>query len=366
MTFSPPPCSTGRTPIVHKAWRLEPEGTNPNLDPVKLRGNVDFDPRRDDLFKVLPEQRQIARHDAALAESDRDRTSRFLKVMGNSVGFGIYVQLDRDDTRTKPVPIEVHTGDDKPYRTTTTTPERPGAYCLPPVAAALTGAARLMLALLERSVTDARGCFAFCDTDSMAIVSTRSGRRTKRLSTEIPVLSWKQVDEIVTRFETLNPYDRDVVPGSILEYEKENFTPRTKQRRELRCFAISAKRYQLTNTRGRPREVEPARSRTPTQPHRWHPQGIRRPGLGLRPQSTRDSLRVARPARRQSTLHHFCPGLPLVPQDQRRARLHRPRSNRSTSCSSPTPTRSTRHPPQAPTPSPPTTATPTPGPILTG
>ena len=58
----------------------------------------------------------------------------------------------------------------------------------------------------------------------MAIVSTRSGRAPKGHLSGIPVLSWNQVDEIVSRFEALNPYDKDLVPGSILEYEPENLT----------------------------------------------------------------------------------------------------------------------------------------------
>ncbi len=38
-------------------------------------------------------------------------------------------------------------------------------------------------------------------------------------------LSWADVDEIVRRFEALNPYDREIVPGSVLEIE-----PRTTAR----------------------------------------------------------------------------------------------------------------------------------------
>src|SRR5439155_15043949 len=53
--------------------------------------------------------------------------------------------------------------------------EKPGRWCFPPLAATIAGAARLMLALLERSVSDLGGTYAFCDTDSMAIVATRDG-----------------------------------------------------------------------------------------------------------------------------------------------------------------------------------------------
>ena len=55
----------------------------------------------------------------------------------------------------------------------------------------------------------------------------------------------KKSSRISERFEALNPYDRSLVPGSILRAEPENFDPETGEQRELVCFAISAKRYCL-------------------------------------------------------------------------------------------------------------------------
>src|SRR6059058_5161674 len=49
---------------------------------------------------------------------------------------------------------------------------RGGNYTFPPLAAAITGGARLLLAMLENLVTDAGGAYAFCDTDWMAVVAT--------------------------------------------------------------------------------------------------------------------------------------------------------------------------------------------------
>jgi hypothetical protein len=60
-------------------------------------------------------------------------------------------------------------------------------------------------------------------------------------------LTWQDVREIVGRFEGLNPYDRAVVPGSVLKIEDENYLRKTKTQRELFCYAISAKRYVLYN-----------------------------------------------------------------------------------------------------------------------
>jgi hypothetical protein len=117
--------------------------------------------------------------------------------------------------------------------------------------------ARLMLALLERSVTELGGTYAMEDTDSMAIVASEHGgmircnggsERTPDGFPAIKALSWEQVDQIVKKFEVLNPYERDAVPGSILKIEDDNYEngdPNAGGLRQLFCYAISAKRYAL-------------------------------------------------------------------------------------------------------------------------
>jgi hypothetical protein len=50
------------------------------------------------------------------------------------------------------------------------------------------------------------------------------------------------VEEVVALFEPLNPYDRAIVPGSILEIKPVNFDDAGVQRR-IKVFAIAAKRY---------------------------------------------------------------------------------------------------------------------------
>jgi hypothetical protein len=127
-------------------------------------------------------------------------------------------------------------------------PDEPGDYCFPPLASLITGAARLMLALLERCVTNSGGTYAMEDTDSMAIVATKEGSVVPcqgGTGNKIRALSWKQVKGISDRFLALNPYDHDQVPDSILKIEDDNYTPGTKTQRQLHCLAISTKRYAL-------------------------------------------------------------------------------------------------------------------------
>src|SRR5439155_13224982 len=125
-------------------------------------------------------------------------------------------------------------------------PDVPGEYCFPPLAALITGAARLMLGLLEHCVTEQGGTYAMEDTDSMAIVATKHGGKILcpgGKNGTIKALSWKQVEAISDRFIPLNPYDCKAVPGSILKIEDENYDSVTKKQRQLYCLAISAKRY---------------------------------------------------------------------------------------------------------------------------
>ena len=60
----------------------------------------------------------------------------------------------------------------------------------------------------------------------------------------IKALPWEHVRQIVNRFKSLNPYDPNIVPGSILHIVEElNF--HNGDQRQLYGCGISAKRYGL-------------------------------------------------------------------------------------------------------------------------
>jgi hypothetical protein len=98
-----------------------------------------------------------------------------------------------------------------------------------------------VLAMLERCVGDAGGAYAFCDTDSMAIVSLPRGGavacQTER-GRSIRALPAKVVRSILVRFDDLNPYERSLVP-SFWKVEHDSLDS------PLVCYTISAKRYLL-------------------------------------------------------------------------------------------------------------------------
>jgi hypothetical protein len=245
---------TGRIPKIVDAFRVEPsKELLPTLQSVRFRNEILIDPRKQDFFKVVIEERKRLNLRKDLEQDQRDRSGKALKVLANSTSYGIYGQMDPRES-TDPKAVTCHGLDFDPYICKVRNPELPGEFCFPLIASLITGAARLMLGMLEKCVTDLGGTYAMEDTDSMAIVATRTGGlvaceggpfKLHNGASAVKALSWAQVREIVSQFESLNPYDRAAVPGSVLKIEDCNFDPKTTRQRQLWCYAISAKRYAL-------------------------------------------------------------------------------------------------------------------------
>lgn len=240
---------TGRVPTIVETFAIDARGQLPGLQPITLRGAVPIDPRRDDFFRRVIEERKRIASNTELSDDERKRLDKALKVLANATSYGIFAEMIREETAEK-VPVTCYGIDPKPFTCRVRNPEHAGEYCFPPLASLITAAARLMLALLERCVTDLGGTYAMEDTDSMAIVATQrggliecpGGTHRKRGRAAIRALSWAQVNTITQRFERLNPYD---LKGSVLKIEDDNFEPHTAGQRQLWCVAISAKRYAL-------------------------------------------------------------------------------------------------------------------------
>ncbi len=242
---------TGKVPKIVDAFRIEPHGTLRGLRPTKLRGEIYVNPKTQDFFKVVIEQRKRLASRTDISKVEKERLDKAIKVLANATSYGIYAEMHRQESDQK-VAVTCHGIDEEAYRCRVAHPDVPGEYCFPPLASLITGAARLMLSLLEHSVRELGGTYAMEDTDSMAIVATPHGGvipcaagRAGKQRDMIKALSWEDVDKISSRFADLNPYDRHAVQGSILKIEDDNFDPRTKKQRQLHCLAISAKRYGL-------------------------------------------------------------------------------------------------------------------------
>lgn len=243
---------TGRMPTIIDAFRIVPKGMAAGLRAIRLRDTVTIDPRPQDFFKAIIEERKRLALNMELSAEERDRLDKALKVLANATSYGIFAEMRREESAEKAA-VTCYGIDPTPFECRVLNPEKPGEYCFPPLASVITAAARLMLALLERCVTDLGGTYAMEDTDSMAVVATQRGGLIEFLGgpyrrngkPAIRPLSWAQVDAIAERFAALSPYDRTAIPGSILKIEDDNFDPETRRQRQLWCLAISAKRYAL-------------------------------------------------------------------------------------------------------------------------
>jgi hypothetical protein len=178
-----------------------------------------------------------------LPAHEKDRREKAIKVNANAGSYGIFAEMNPEELASKErARVEVF-GLNDPFICPSTAPETPGPFFFAPIAAWIPAAARLMLALIERLVADAGGTYAFCDTDSMAIVATQQGGCLDNIGAR--ALSYREVDQIIDRLDGLNPYDRSAVPDRILKVEKENY--RNGKREPLHAYCISAKRYALFN-----------------------------------------------------------------------------------------------------------------------
>jgi hypothetical protein len=217
----------GPAPEIRRAIRFVPRGRHhPKSvlfrNTVQLRSNTAF-------FKPIVEHRQVARL-GAKDDPELAALERGLKEMAASGAYGIYAEINVTPiAKDKELPGEAYS--DVSYTAQKVHDERPGTFANPIIASLITGGARLLLAMLESEVTKRGGTFPFCDTDSLAIVSGNGG------SPEIPCLAESAVSEIIAKFDRLSPYDSTIVPHLLkLEYAEIS---------DLRCFAVSAKRYVL-------------------------------------------------------------------------------------------------------------------------
>lgn len=275
---------TGRVPKILDAFRIEPSGGMlKDFKPVKLQGGIEIDPQNCDFFKVVIEERKRIDSRTDLAPEEKDRMSKGLKVLANSTSYGIFAQMDPHEN-DKNIQVTCHGIDASAYTCRAANFETPGEFCFPPLASLITGAARLMLALLESCVAKFGGTYAMEDTDSMAIVATKRGGlvpcpggpfKVRNGTKAIRSISWARVAEIAKRFDALNPYDPKAVRGSILKIEHDNFDPVTKRQRKLWCVAISAKRYAffLKDKSGKPALLRRGKNGNSTDNH-WSEHGL--------------------------------------------------------------------------------------------
>ena len=244
----------GKPLKILRAIAVIPHGVQPGLMPVKLYGQMEVDPLRDDLAAKFVELR------TSVKTKNPNLAGRF-KVAANSAAFGILCQMNVKDLDS-PSPLRIFSGEANYLTPPDRIWEEPAEFYCPVLASLVTGGSHLLCAMLERTVRDMGGHIAAMDTDSAMIVSTKDGGlvpcaggphrlgnyEARSGNAAIKALSWAEVDRIRDRFESLNPW-RDALNTPFLKLENENFSP-DGERRQLYAYIIAAKLYCLFNLDG--------------------------------------------------------------------------------------------------------------------
>jgi hypothetical protein len=235
---------TGKPPRILRAIRMMPHGKQAGMKTVNLRGSmVEINPYKDDLFRKVIEQRKLHKAD--------EKLYYWLKILANSI-YGFFVELI-PELQNKNVPLEVFSGE-KQFSDSSDVIEKAGAWFFPPLASMITSAGRLLLAMTEESVNRQKGTYLFCDTDSLAIVSSKNGGLLNFAGSDgRRILSWAEVRKIGNKFTSLNPYDPKAVKGSILNLVDANYinSDSAKPQRQLYGYSIAVKRYALYEKTGK-------------------------------------------------------------------------------------------------------------------
>lgn len=245
---------TGKPLKILEAINVIPYGVQPGLAAVRLYGQLEVDPRRDDLAVKLVELR-------ASLKAKSPHLAGGLKVAANSAAFGILCQIDVKDLDS-PSPLHVFSGQTDYPTLPDKVWEQPAEFYSPLIASLVTGGSHLLCAMLECAVREMGGHIAAMDTDSAIIVSTKEGGlvpcaggpqslekcHAPSGNAAIRALSLAEVDRIRQRFEVLNPW-RDRVQAPFLKLEEENFAPGG-ERHQLYAYCVSAKLYCLYNLDG--------------------------------------------------------------------------------------------------------------------
>ncbi len=232
---------TGKTPKILRALAFTPRGQQPGLKLIDILGNPDYriDPAKDDFYLKLIELRSSVKQQMRSCnnESERERLASeqlAMKIVANSSCYGIFVELNVQDYARQKEQVYFG-GDETPRTAKLASIEEPGRYFHPLLATLTTGAARLMLGVVEALAEQEGLGWAFCDTDSMALACPQGMpeeefyKRTKR------VRGW---------FEQLNPYTSG---DELFKLEDANYSLDGRLPEALYCFAVSDKRYALFN-----------------------------------------------------------------------------------------------------------------------
>lgn len=82
---------------------MVPHGKQKGLKSTNLRGMVEVDPRKDDLFQVMVEHKQVYK-------TSNEALSYFLKICANSTSYGMFYELT-PQKKIDPVKVKIFSGE---------------------------------------------------------------------------------------------------------------------------------------------------------------------------------------------------------------------------------------------------------------
>jgi len=241
---------TGRVPRIRRVIRFEPVSGAEGLREVMFRSAVSLYPKTGIFGPMIDERRRVER-DPRLPQGEGKRVSDALKIVANAASYGVFARMDRKEEKT---PLLVH-GLRSFSPKQSFSPEDPGPLCFPPTAALITGAARLILMMLEVLVERAGGrtrpvtptpCSSYPPRRVKSLRARVAPTLRAGAQAGVRAIPWSKLDDIIGAFDSLNVYERQNVPH-LLKIEDVNFVNGRPgaERRQLWFFGPSAKRYCL-------------------------------------------------------------------------------------------------------------------------
>lgn len=238
---------TGKVPRIVEAVRLVPRGQQ-ELETVALPTGRIVDPRGEDPVFVMACERLRIQGNTSLSHTKRDRLRGRLKGMAVAAASGLPMQVLDDEPTSKRRTMQVwdplNPRSHQPELVKTEIVEEPGPWYFPPVGAAVTASARLLLQLCRGAFETAGGTVAYGDTDSLFVAETRpedTAWKRGPVGWEVETLTRREIHDTQWKIETalspyppeLRPYDYDLASDpprpvpmpALLKVEPENLPP---------------------------------------------------------------------------------------------------------------------------------------------
>ena len=197
---------TGKVPRIVKAVGFAAGAQQEGLKPIRIAGNPDYEvnPATNDFYRRLIDLRSSIKAKMKTAAPEKrealDSLQLALKILANATSYGIFVELIVDEANPKQS-LTCFGGGDDGFRLGSASAakvgkvEKPGSFFHPLLATLITGAARLLLATVERLSLDAGLDWSLCDTDSMALARRDGMAPETFLEESLKVASWFELPE---------------------------------------------------------------------------------------------------------------------------------------------------------------------------